>query len=126
MAAYQLTASPLIVLRESDSTYIGPANVTDWAAYQSWLAGPNTPDPAPTPPNPTVITFNQMWNRFTTAEQTAITTAAQTNPQLFQWMFQGASASIVNLLAPTTKTGLDYLVSLGLLASWRETAILTP
>lgn len=56
---YQLTTGNMI-LRTTDGAFIppDPAN-TDYAAYQAWLAEGNTPEPAPEPPAPPVLTTEQ-------------------------------------------------------------------
>jgi len=47
---YQLTPSPITILRTSDNAFIptDPAN-TDYQAYLKWVAEGNTPTPADTP-----------------------------------------------------------------------------
>ena len=49
---YQLTSGDTI-LRLSDNAFIpqDPGN-RDFAEYTAWLAGGNTPEPAPAPPDP--------------------------------------------------------------------------
>lgn len=56
---YQLTTGDMI-LRTTDGAFIppDPAN-TDYAAYLAWLDEGNTPDPAPEPPAPPVLTTEQ-------------------------------------------------------------------
>jgi hypothetical protein len=56
---YQLTTSDCI-LRLADNAFIppDPAN-TDYAAYLAWLDEGNTPEPAPEPPAPPVLTTEQ-------------------------------------------------------------------
>lgn len=58
-AMYQLTNGDMI-LRTTDGAFIppDPAN-TDYAAYLAWLDEGNTPDPAPEPPAPPVLTTEQ-------------------------------------------------------------------
>jgi hypothetical protein len=57
--SYQLTHSNMI-LRLSDDLWISPdpANI-DYAAYLAWLDEGNTPEPAPAPPAPPVLTTEQ-------------------------------------------------------------------
>jgi hypothetical protein len=56
---YQLTTGDTI-LRTADNAFIpqDPAN-TDYAAYLAWLDEGNTPEPAPKPPAPPVLTTAQ-------------------------------------------------------------------
>jgi hypothetical protein len=56
---YQLTNGDTI-LRIADNAFIppDPAN-TDYAAYLAWLDEGNTPEPAPEPPAPPVLTTAQ-------------------------------------------------------------------
>lgn len=56
---YQLTTGDCI-LRLADNAYIpqDPAN-SDYAAYLAWLEDGNTPEPAPEPPAPPVLTTEQ-------------------------------------------------------------------
>lgn len=56
---YQLTTGDMI-LRTTDGAFIppDPAN-TDYAAYLAWLDEGNTPEPAPEPPAPPVLTTEQ-------------------------------------------------------------------
>lgn len=56
---YQLTTGNMI-LRTTDGAFIppDPAN-TDYAAYLAWLEEGNTPEPAPEPPAPPVLTTEQ-------------------------------------------------------------------
>ncbi len=56
---YRLTNGDTI-LRTADNAFIpqDPAN-TDYAAYLAWLDEGNTPEPAPEPPAPPVLTTAQ-------------------------------------------------------------------
>jgi hypothetical protein len=53
---YQLTTGDTI-LRLADNAFIppDPAN-TDYAAYLAWVTAGNTPEPAPEPPAPPLLT----------------------------------------------------------------------
>jgi hypothetical protein len=56
---YQLTTGDAI-LRLADNAFIPPylAN-TDYTAYLAWVEEGNTPEPAPEPPAPPVLTTEQ-------------------------------------------------------------------
>ena len=56
---YQLTTGDTI-LRLADNAFIpqDPAN-TDYTAYLAWVEEGNTPEPAPEPPAPPVLTTEQ-------------------------------------------------------------------
>ena len=58
-AMYQLTTGDTI-LRTADNAFIppDPAN-TDYTAYLAWVEEGNTPEPAPEPPAPPVLTTEQ-------------------------------------------------------------------
>jgi hypothetical protein len=115
------------VIREADGAIIPPDPYnSDWETFQAWLASGNTPDPAPTPPPPTVISKLALWSRFTPDEQAAIVGAAQTNVTVGVWLQTALVQESIDLSNPLTKEGLDALVAAGVLTSDRETAILTP
>lgn len=82
--------------------------------------------PAPTAPAPsTTVTYLEFEALFTPAEQTAIMTAATSNPTLLQWLLRAAGSGSIDLSLPETKAGLDMLVSASLITADRETAILS-
>ena len=122
---YTLTAGAGVT-RDADQASIpaDPRNA-DWQIYQVWLAAGNTPTPyTPPPPPPVVLTYLQFRALFTSAENSAIMAAAVQTPALLDWLLQAAGAQQIALADPIVKTGLDLLVSAGLITSDRETAIL--
>ena len=86
ISQYQLTTTTSI-LRTSDSAWIpaDPAN-SDYQAYLTWLAEPNTPDPAPIPSTvPITITPYQIRAALTLANlrtQVEAAVSASTNQSL--------------------------------------------
>lgn len=83
-----------------------------------------TPPPAPPPPPP-IITKLAFRYRLTDAEYVNILTAAKTDVEVAAWVETFNMVSQVNLDDPRTKSGLDMMVSKGLLTAQRETEILT-
>jgi hypothetical protein len=82
--------------------------------------------PAPTPDTkPPIITRLAFRYRMTDAEYVGILTAAKTDVSVAAWVETFNIVSQVNLNDPRTKSGLDMMVSKGLLTSQRETEILT-
>ena len=75
---------------------------------------------------PTKLAPLDFMHRFTDAELTAIYTAAQSNVPVAIYIGKCTAAGYIDLLDPLTKSGLDALVSAGLLTAARETTILTP
>jgi hypothetical protein len=77
------------------------------------------------PSKPEIIvvtaTFREFMALFTPAEQAAIVNSTDTQVKIF--LLQ-ASAGTITLSDPMVKIDLDYLVSLGLITTDRETAIL--
>lgn len=104
-----------------------PAPHPGWAAAMvagAWTFAAPTPPPAPAPS--TQMSPLAFIGRFTGAEQTAIGAAAMSNVSLWLWFNKMTAATYIDLADPETKAGLDALVSAGLLAAARETAILAP
>ena len=63
---YQLTATNTIALPlENGSIVFLPVEnngTPEWREYQAWLDAGNTPEPAPVPPAPAVLTTEQKLN----------------------------------------------------------------
>ena len=70
--------------------------------------------------------FNQFLNRFTSAEQLGLATAALASPQIFLWFIQGAAKDAIDPTDPAIRTGLDGMVAGGHLTQQREDQILDP
>ena len=76
-----------------------------------------------TPPvAPAGLTFLQFIALFTQAEQAAI--VASTDVQVRLFLLMGAGANEITLSDPKTESGVNYLVSQGLLTSQRAAKIL--
>jgi hypothetical protein len=121
---YTLTSKTTII-RDLDNAFIpvDPAN-TDYQAYQVWLAEGNTPNPYVPPPEPTPnLTFLQFMALFTASEQAAIVNSADLQIKLFTLMAAGAGSIQLNNAEVTT--GVNYLVTAGILTSDREKAVLS-
>jgi hypothetical protein len=101
---------------QSDVAQIG------WT-YDGAAFTPPAPSPEPVlPPNITRLAFRY---RLTDAEYVGILTAAKTDVSVAAWVETFNIVSQVNLNDPRTKSGLDMMVSKGLLTAERETEILT-
>lgn len=89
-------------------------------------------DPAPVEPDPDDPTavrlatsarsysIGQYRDKFTLAEKTAIYTAAETDTTVQIFLDDLASAAFVDPQDPQTIGGIDYLISVGLLAAERR------
>lgn len=80
------------------------------------------PEPVTTPRIVTKLAFRY---RLTDAEYVGILTAAKTDVSVAAWIETFNIVSQINLDDPRTKSGLDMMVSKGLLTAERETEILT-
>jgi hypothetical protein len=100
---------------QSDVAQIG------WT-YNGSIFSPPAPAPDTRPPIITRLAFRY---RLTDAEYVGILTAAKTDVSVAAWVETFNIVSQVNLNDPRTKSGLDMMVSKGLLTSQRETEILT-
>lgn len=128
MADYQHIAESQMILRTADGAHIppDPAN-KDYAAYLEWAAAGNTADPAPVMPPPSTISTAAFVNRFTSAEQAAIQTAAETTPSIGLGLTMGLAKGTISLVGdPVVVAWMNALVSANCITSARMTAILTP
>lgn len=120
-------------VRRDDGAFIpnDPRN-PDGAAYLAWLALGNAPTPAAVPAPPVQLTSYDYLHRFTTAERTALYTAALVQPptpnslNVFDLLTMTVSVGQVHLDDPATVAGHAALVALGLLTAARSTQVLTP
>lgn len=78
----------------------------------------------PLPQEPGVYTKLQFLQKFTTEELTAIKTAAKTDVSVEVWLWMFDSAQEVRLSDPNLISGIDNLVTLGLLTEQRRNEIL--
>lgn len=87
------------------------------------LVGPESPpdNTVPCPP----ITRLAMIDRFSDAEYTGILTAAKTDVEVQGWLDRFYAVSKIDLKDPRTVTGLNMMVSKGLLTQARADSILT-
>jgi hypothetical protein len=80
------------------------------------------PEPVTTP---RIVTKLALRYRLTDAEYVGILTAAKTDVSVAAWVETFNIVNQVNLDDPRTKSGLNMMVSKGLLTAERETEILT-
>jgi hypothetical protein len=71
-----------------------------------------------------VIPPLEFVQRFTATERAAIRAAAGVRPELADWIDQARFVREIDLDAPTTATGLDELVVVGLLTAEGRAAVL--
>lgn len=112
----------MFVQRDGAGKIVGAfANRQDYAT--EWLADNDQGLAAfLNPPAPVILSFHDFLVLFTSAEQTAI--VGSSDVQLKIWLLKAAGAGEITLGSAQVKQGLDYLVSLGLITTARETQIL--
>lgn len=71
-----------------------------------------------------VWTSYEFLNRFTTPELDAILAASRTDPVVLRFLSFAQAANEIDSSDPVTISGIDYLVSAGLLGSARSDEIL--
>jgi len=123
--AYRMTDGAE-VLRLADGAIIpdDPSNA-DRQAFDAWVAeGGQVEPPATGPASPRLLPPLEFRDRFTPAEEVAITEAAMAAAPLRVWLDRLNAATYVDLDEPRTVEGLTVLESAGLLAPGRREAIL--
>lgn len=106
-----------------DLTGMDPEPGIGWS-YKDGVFAPPAPPPAPHVPPP-VITKIAMLTRFTDAEYVGILAAAKTDVEVEAWKTKFDASSSINLEDARNVTGINLLVSKGLLTQSRATEILT-
>lgn len=81
-------------------------------------------EPPPPPPLPNIITKIAMITRFSDAEYTGILAAAKTDVEVQGWLDRFYAANNINLQDSRTVTGINMMVSKGLITQVRADAIL--
>jgi len=79
---------------------------------------------APPAPVPTSLTASAFIARFTPAEQNAMATAAQTNPQILLLLIRLSAAQSINASDPTVIGGVNAMAAAGLLTQARAAQVL--
>lgn len=114
----------LVVDQDSMPTINGVwVEITGQNVGPGWLYNGGTFSP-PLAAEP-IITRLAFRYRMTDEEYVGILTAAKTDVSVAAWVETFNIVSQVNLNDPRTKSGLDMMVSKGLLTAERETEILT-
>lgn len=79
---------------------------------------------APAPPQPRVLSYNELIQLFTGAERKSLRALAQTNEDAADVLDLLRTAPAIPLAAPRTAQLLQQLVTLGVLTAQRRAAIL--
>lgn len=117
------------VMRTRDNQMIpfDPTNA-DYSAFLVWAALPgNTADPVAEPETPlagTTLSSLQLIERLTDAEQLAVVGAAIQTPAIMLWLIKCVGADYIDVRAPLTTAGIDFLIAQNLLDPARKAAIL--
>jgi hypothetical protein len=100
--------------------------LTDFTEYQQyWDEWSTLYGNAPANPVAThVVSYLELMNLFSAAEQEAIATLAQTDYEILLWMTAAAGAQYIDMADPRTIAGLNLLVSKGLIEAERVAEIL--
>ena len=80
----------------------------------------------PTPPPQTQFSSLAFLDRFTQAEQLSVVQATMVSAEVKLWYDRLLAADFVDLTDPRTETGVDALITAGLLDPSRKPEILTP
>jgi len=99
---------------------IDPRPGPGWIYENDVFSPPSIP-----PPLPNVVTKTAFRFRLTDAEYIGILSAAKTDVEVQAWVETFNMVTQVNLDDPRTATGLEMMVTKGLLTEERKTKILT-
>jgi hypothetical protein len=124
---YAIVENGVVVNVAVSESALAPNWIQSDVAQIGWTYNGSTfSPPAPAPDTrPPIITRLAFRYRMTDAEYVGILNAAKTDVSVAAWIETFNIVSQVNLNDPRTKSGLDMMVSKGLLTSQRETEILT-
>lgn len=125
---YAIVSNGVVVNIAVSETALESNWIQSDVAQIGWTYDGNKFIPPPTPPvpaDPSIITKLAFRYRLTDAEYVGILAAAKTDVEVAAWVETFNMVSQVDLDDPRTKSGLDMMVSKGLLTAQRETEILT-
>jgi hypothetical protein len=130
---YKLTSSPSVLLMEDDgSETLIPADETDvnFRKYLEFLGNGGVPLPSDAPIlKPVAIVQAYVFrDRFTEGELMAINSLAYSGDSMAQLLLLKVSTATdgIDLASQSVADGLNYLVSVGAIASDRLLSILAP
>ena len=110
-------------LWDKQAAYV-PRDAAGNALTPTLDAAQTVPVYAPAAPAPTTIAPLDFMARLTASEQTAITTAGQSNAQVMLFLLKLAGAQQVDATDPLTIAGVNAMVAANLLTQVRATQIL--